>query len=122
MNQHVLTADLEHAVETDLSTIRRPRREALADLHRRELAKGKQLIAQHKRDLKATISAIREDRKAAKAAYEAELDRLAENLSEERRQELKDRFRRSSYYEWNFWQQAWTMETWELPDSIKAGV
>lgn len=78
MNQHVLTADLERAVETDLSMIRRPRREALADLHRRELAKGKQLIAQHKRDLKATIAMIREDRKAAKAAYEAELARLSE--------------------------------------------
>ena len=52
----------------------------------------------------------------------ARMDRLAEGLSAERKQELKDQFRRSSYYEWNFWQQAWTMETWELPDSIKAGV
>lgn len=50
------------------------------------------------------------------------MDRLAEGLPAERRQELKDRFRRSSYYEWNFWQQAWTMETWELPAQVKEGV
>ncbi|MDS8740917.1 hypothetical protein RLK11_00460, partial [Streptococcus pneumoniae] len=43
------------------------------------------------------------------------MDHLAEGLPEERRKELKTRFRRSSYYEWQFWQQAWTMETWELP-------
>lgn len=43
------------------------------------------------------------------------MDDLAEGLPEERRKELKTRFMRSSYYEWQFWQQAWTMETWELP-------
>lgn len=46
------------------------------------------------------------------------MDRLAEGLSEKRKKELKDRFRRSSYYEWNFWQQAWTMESWEVAQQV----
>lgn len=50
------------------------------------------------------------------------MDQLAEGLPEIRRKELKDRFRRSSYYEWNFWDQAWTMQTWDVKSYSKAGV
>lgn len=50
------------------------------------------------------------------------MDLLAEGLTETRRKELKDRFRRSSYYEWNFWEQAWTMQTWTVKPYTKAGV
>ena len=50
------------------------------------------------------------------------MNQLAENLPEKRKQELKDRFRRSSYYEWNFWEQAWTMETWAVNVPSKVGV
>lgn len=50
------------------------------------------------------------------------MDQLAEGLSAERRQELKDRFRRSSYYEWNFWEQAWTKETWTVKTYREAGI
>lgn len=49
------------------------------------------------------------------------MNRLAEGLPDVRREELKKRFKRSSYYEWQFWNQAWTLETWELPE-IKGGV
>ncbi|PSL36397.1 thiaminase /4-amino-5-aminomethyl-2-methylpyrimidine deaminase [Planomicrobium soli] len=50
------------------------------------------------------------------------MDELAEGLPEIRRSELKDRFRRSSYYEWNFWEQAWKKETWSVEALDKAGV
>lgn len=50
------------------------------------------------------------------------MNTLAEGLPEERRAELKNHFRRSSFYEWNFWQQAWTMESWNVPVTSKAGV
>lgn len=50
------------------------------------------------------------------------MDRLAEGLPSERIKELKERFRRSSYYEWNFWDQAWHMETWNVEHYNKAGV
>jgi thiaminase/transcriptional activator TenA len=42
------------------------------------------------------------------------MDKLAEGLPEARHRELKDRFRRSSYYEWHFWEQAWKKETWSV--------
>lgn len=50
------------------------------------------------------------------------MDQLAEGLPPERIKELKDRFRQSSYYEWNFWDQAWRMETWNVEHYNKAGV
>lgn len=50
------------------------------------------------------------------------MDNLAEGLPEQRRKELKERFRRSSYYEWNFWEQAWKKETWTVKSYDKAGV
>lgn len=50
------------------------------------------------------------------------MDKLAEGLPEARRRELKDHFRRSSYYEWNFWEQAWKKETWSVETFNKAGV
>ncbi|TFE00507.1 thiaminase II [Jeotgalibacillus salarius] len=42
------------------------------------------------------------------------MNQLAEELPAERIKELKNHFRRSSYYEWNFWEQAWTMEFWTI--------
>ncbi|KIL51728.1 thiaminase [Jeotgalibacillus alimentarius] len=42
------------------------------------------------------------------------MNELAEGLPDERIKELKTHFRRSSYYEWNFWEQAWTMEFWTI--------
>ncbi|MBX0314570.1 thiaminase II [Planococcus glaciei] len=50
------------------------------------------------------------------------MDRLASGLPEKRRTELKDRFRRSSYYEWNFWEQAWRKESWTVNTYSQAGV
>ena len=50
------------------------------------------------------------------------MDNLAEGLPEQRRKELKERFRRSSYYEWNFWEQAWKKETWTVKSYDQAGV
>ncbi|MTD31154.1 thiaminase II [Planomicrobium sp. YIM 101495] len=50
------------------------------------------------------------------------MNELADKLPQERRNELKTHFRRSVYYEWHFWQQAWTMESWDVATSNKAGV
>ncbi|MGM0844972.1 MAG: thiaminase II [Bacillota bacterium] len=50
------------------------------------------------------------------------MDSLAENLPVERRKELKDHFFKSSYYEWNFWEQAWKQETWKVLNTEKAGM
>jgi thiaminase/transcriptional activator TenA len=50
------------------------------------------------------------------------MNHLAENLPDKRQKELKERFRRSSYYEWNFWEQAWTMESWTVEAPNKVGV
>lgn len=50
------------------------------------------------------------------------MDKLADGLPEKRRMELKERFRRSSYYEWNFWEQAWKKESWTVETYDKAGV
>ena len=47
---------------------------------------------------------------------------LAEELPEARRRELKSHFRKSSYYEWNFWDQAWKKETWSINLSKEVGV
>src|SRR5690606_11058428 len=50
------------------------------------------------------------------------MDQLVEGLPETRRQELKNRFRKSSYYEWNFWDQAWKKESWSGDSIGKVGV
>ena len=50
------------------------------------------------------------------------MDKLAEGLPEMRLQELKNRFRKSSYYEWNFWEQAWKKESWSLESAKEVGV
>jgi len=44
------------------------------------------------------------------------MNELAENVSPLRRKELKSHFRKSSYYEWHFWDMAWHMEEWEIED------
>ncbi|MDQ0427930.1 thiaminase/transcriptional activator TenA [Planomicrobium stackebrandtii] len=50
------------------------------------------------------------------------MDQLAEGLPEERRTKLKNHFRKSSYYEWNFWDQAWRKESWSIDSIDKVGV
>ncbi|MBT2569866.1 thiaminase II [Planococcus sp. ISL-110] len=50
------------------------------------------------------------------------MDQLAEGLPEARRRELKNHFRKSSYYEWNFWDQAWRKESWSIGSVDKVGV
>ncbi|MFB1083408.1 thiaminase II [Jeotgalibacillus sp. JSM ZJ347] len=49
------------------------------------------------------------------------MNELAEDLSDERIKELKAHFSRSSYYELNFWEQAWTKESWaiQLKERVK---
>ncbi|MBE1553181.1 thiaminase II [Sporosarcina limicola] len=42
------------------------------------------------------------------------MNELAEGLSTERREELKEHFRKSSYYEWHFWEMAWTKQAWAI--------
>lgn len=79
MNAHVTERELADAVDAGLSGFHRPRPEMLADLHRRELARAKQIIANHKRAMKSGLATLSADRKAAKAAYEAELARIAED-------------------------------------------
>lgn len=44
----------------------------------------------------------------------ARMNELAEGLSTERREELKDHFRKSSHYEWHFWNMAWTQQQWTI--------
>lgn len=44
------------------------------------------------------------------------MNELAEGLSPARRTELKEHFRKSSYYEWNFWDMAWRQEEWLIKD------
>lgn len=44
------------------------------------------------------------------------MNRLAEGLPEKRILELAERFRKSSIYELNFWEMAWTKEQWETPE------
>ncbi len=50
------------------------------------------------------------------------MNRLAEGLPEARRKELKDHFQKSSYYELNFWDQAWKKESWSIDSVDKVGV
>lgn len=42
------------------------------------------------------------------------MNELAEVVSPERRQQLKEHFRKSSYYEWQFWEMAWTQQQWTI--------
>ena len=46
------------------------------------------------------------------------MDELASEVSEKRLEELKQHFKRSVYYEWHFWQQAWTQETWNVQNEV----
>lgn len=78
MNQHVTEHDLADAIETELADYRLSEPETFADFHRREMAKKKQAVANHKRELKSTLAHLAADRKAAKAAYEERLARIAE--------------------------------------------
>lgn len=78
MNQHVLTADIEQAVETELRITAKPDFAALADFHRAGIAKSKQAIALFKRDMKASKERAASDRKTAKAVYDAEIARIAD--------------------------------------------
>lgn len=50
------------------------------------------------------------------------MDNLTVGLPELRLRELKNSFRRSTYYEWNFWEQAWNKETWTIKNNERAGV
>jgi len=42
------------------------------------------------------------------------MDNLAMDVSSARLKELKTHFKRSAYYEWHFWEQAWTQEKWTV--------
>lgn len=42
------------------------------------------------------------------------MNELAQSVSLERRQQLKEHFRKSSYYEWQFWEMAWTKQQWTI--------
>lgn len=44
----------------------------------------------------------------------ARMNQLAADLSIERRNELKEHFRKSSHYEWHFWEMAWTKQQWTI--------
>lgn len=44
------------------------------------------------------------------------MNQLADGLPEKRIRELAERFRKSSIYELNFWEMAWTKERWETPE------
>lgn len=39
---------------------------------------------------------------------------LAKDLPPARIQQLKEHFRKSSYYEWHFWEMAWTKQQWTI--------
>jgi len=44
------------------------------------------------------------------------LNQLTESLSPARREEVKAHFIKSSYYEWQFWEMAWTKEQWSTTE------
>lgn len=48
------------------------------------------------------------------------MDQLAADVSPARLQELKAHFKRSTYYEWHFWEQAWTQEKWVVQSEVPA--
>jgi thiaminase/transcriptional activator TenA len=50
----------------------------------------------------------------------AEMNRLSEGATPEKRQRLVDLFLLSSQYEWLFWEMCWKGESWPIPTGLRA--
>ena len=50
----------------------------------------------------------------------AEMNRLSEGATREKRRRLGDLFLLSSQYEWLFWEMCWTGESWPIPAGLRA--